>query len=576
MLYRLACDVLGVDHLAAVVEPGDETAASVGGRRAAGAGGQMARDVPLIASLPLVVFDDVDKMPAQVRQAFWPYLRGEVRQLTEGQTRRLRPVAAVTYNPRAGQDPDLLLPTGWARRSLLLDADYALAHRGELRQAVAGYYRPGNAGQRARDRLDLDALRPPAANLDGDGVAVLETVATMFVDPDRAWPSTGLELAALGRAALLGNDGPLRAAVATAVDYLMVASTVAGVVREDWPAYTAEIVRWEAQAGRRDIADLVAAYQSARSAQSSEARTRRLASQADSIDLVGARAELVAGLEQAELSIRNLPPACRARGKGTRAQLGELRRRAGNTKTAAALADIEALAAGPLGQAAYLRRAVDTEREQQRQQAATERAAADAARRQAIEQRRAAEQIRRATERQARAQASATLDQAVSVAKTLERMYGRTTTRPGENPLRELLAVPIPGGWRLLAYTPPAAEPPAAGPVRAVLRDLFVAPPDGRWSSTVDPRVSYPGTGSDCRALGQWGPASRAVLAPVLTHLHDTEDQLRAQLGRKPRARPAVAVALPPIGGLALAATPANRPAGRAASQSARPGAWAR
>ena len=116
-VYRLACELLAINPRTALVEPEDETAAAVGGRRTAARGGAVTRDVPVIATLPLVVFDDVDKMPAEVRQAFWPYLRGSVWQGTESQERALRPVAAVTYNPRPGRDPDTLLPPGWARRS---------------------------------------------------------------------------------------------------------------------------------------------------------------------------------------------------------------------------------------------------------------------------------------------------------------------------------------------------------------------------------------------------------------------------------------------------------------------------
>jgi hypothetical protein len=220
-----------------------------------------------------VLFDDVDKMPAAERQAFWPYLSGKVHHRGG---RQLRPTAAVTYNPRAAQNGSQLLPSGWARRSVRLAADYARSGRGELRRTIEAYYRPDNADQRGRDRLDLAALRPPVSCLDPDALHILESTASMLVDPEGAWPKTGLELAALGRLALLGDGDHIRATVHTVVDYLMVASTAPGLVRPDWPALTADVRKWEATTGRGDLADALSAYQAARAAQAAETRTRRL------------------------------------------------------------------------------------------------------------------------------------------------------------------------------------------------------------------------------------------------------------------------------------------------------------
>jgi hypothetical protein len=294
---------------------------------------------------------------------------------------------------------------------------------------------PDRPGRRAgQERLRLDSLAPPAVTLDPAAVAALEGCAAMFIDPERAWPKTGLELATLGRLALLGDGDHIRAAIMTAVDYLAVASTVPGLVREDWPAYCARILDWEAQAGRSDVAELLEAYEAGRREQLAAARSRRIVREVEDDALTRRRAALVALLDEsaATLDGRRIcqwPTARRVEAGSLRAVLVKLRSDASNAKTAAALADVEERARPHLVDVDELHRAVGAEH----QSVTVERERLALESRQAVEDRRRRQRDTKAIEAQRRAEQRAEEKAGRDMRRAIEAKLNRRCTRLDEN-----------------------------------------------------------------------------------------------------------------------------------------------
>lgn len=155
-------------------------------------------------------------------------------------------------------------------------------------------------------------------------------------------------------------------------------------------------------------------------------------------------------------------------------------------------------------------------RERARQQAQDERRDAAASARRARE----VEQARKKSVREARRR---NLAEVTGSAKSLERHYQRTTTRPGEQSAAILRDLGV------LYYAAPAAAPPPTGMMERVARAV-AGPPAGRWHVHGHPAVSF-----IHKELTRWGAGTRAAIRPVLADLHAREDQLRAELGRVPR-----------------------------------------
>lgn len=432
-VFVMVADLLGVDSLSVVVGPDDETATAVGGRRRSGPDGQVIRQAPRVAGLPLVVFDDVDKWPAANRRAVWPYLSGGARQYSEGQVRTLRPTTAVTYNPRAGQDPDRLLPTGWRRRSVLLDTDGVTAYRGEVRRALETYYRTPAAG---RPRLNLAALTPPADRLGQDAADVLETAGRCLADPGAAWPKTGLDLAAVGRLTLTGDGDQTRAAVLTAVDWLTVCSTVPGLVNQDWPSMCGALLSWEAQHGRREVADVLNAYQRGQREHRAAAARRRATRAVEADTLTASRGALSALIGETIATVdgrrtRRWSPARRIEAAGPRDVLVKLRGEVGQAKTAAALENIRQRARPHLEAIHTLCAAVDQDHADAEQAAQRKTLQARAnAQYQREEQRQQRQQQNAARHAQRQANAIRQAERKKITAK-----LNRTSTRNGEDVL---------------------------------------------------------------------------------------------------------------------------------------------
>lgn len=436
-VYRLSAEMLGIDPTEVTIGPDDETAASTTGRRS-NTGGTWERESPAAAGSPLIILDDIDKMTWDERKALWLFFREKTRQRTEGGTRVIRPTAAVTFNPISNRDPDTMLPTGWARRSVLLDADYARSERGDLRRSLEAYYRPGR--DHSRERLNLGSLVPPAIQLDDAALDVIESATHVFVDSDRAWPKTGLELAALGRLALLGDGDHIRASVVTLVDYITVCSTSPGVVADDWPARAHGFLEWEATAGRSEVRAAIDAYSAAADRAAAAARTRRIARAVESDDLTYDRSSVVARLGESiaaldSRKLRTWPLADRVRAKALRDVLVKLRTEAGNTKTAASLEAVRERARPRLGEADALvaaARQAQVDKEAEAAQLALES-------RRAVEARNQSRQEQKRNERAQRKHAAEQARRLTWYRKALESKRTRTSTRKNEDVLKWLV-----------------------------------------------------------------------------------------------------------------------------------------
>ncbi len=124
----------------------------------------------------------------------------------------------------------------------------------------------------------------------------------------------------------------------------------------------------------------------------------------------------------------------------------------------------------------------------------------------------------------------------VAEAEPLERLWRRTTTQPGENPLTALAARRV-DGRPIIQFRPDEAESR-----KGFLRQLAAARAAG-WGTWLiqGSAAAFRGTRQHCPELSKWGPNTRAVIAPVLAYLHQAEDQLCERLGRAPRSgRPAL------------------------------------
>ncbi len=542
---RVACHLLGLDPVDHTLLVPEQTEGSVRGRRELTAEGWSFSPAPA-TSLPLVIFDEFDKADESVRRAVFPYFHGEVDVSWEGRRFRYLPVPLIAANPARG-DRYGHLKDEYRRRSVVLDT-------GETRAAVPGLdenLRAFYDDERWRGLLRLDALAPPAAELPAGFRNMMSTLRHVLLPEgvDLFCGPRALELAALGRAGLLGADSDSAwadAVVATAHDYVACMESIAGLVEPSWPQQF-EALRDEISA-EVDLASLTAALDRRRSdikRNTAQAQSRRRAEQAEDLQLVRARAEFVDQMRSALESIdgRKVPEHHRAGAAGLRAQLSRLREDGTHVRSAARLSELQELARAPLSEALALRRLVDQEK------------AAELQRRQAEKDQ--ARQLRAAARRHPANRPSAeqrrgwatSLTLARDTAKPLERLYSRRSTRKGEDVLAELAGYRLPDGQPLLVYERPAPAPPPP-PNRSwgrrVLDNLAYQPPSGTWRSTLDPAVAYSGSNARCAALSEWGPPSREVLRPALVQLHAKEDELVRLLGRKARSgRPQVSPSSP-------------------------------
>jgi hypothetical protein len=302
---HIAARVLGLDPAQVVRLADAETEQSLWGRREQAPGGEW-QLIPAVAlSWPLLVLDELDKAPGDLRRSLSKLLQGEARVAGEGaQVLEIAPAVLVTMNcPPAQVRPE------YRRRAVMLDTAplrLLLASRLEI-PARRLLNEPGGL-----PRLTLAELRPPRFALPAPLLDELRQGlrAGLTADGYAAVTIPGLELATLGRAGLLGCS--LDAAVrGTVTDYLACAA------KGEWIENEAE----------------------------------RLA---DAGELVGARALIAQRLVDAERLIANVPPARRDYARGIRAMLADYRRRALESRTRASLLALTKAAKTPLDLAAGL------------------------------------------------------------------------------------------------------------------------------------------------------------------------------------------------------------------------------
>jgi hypothetical protein len=419
-----------------------------------------------------------------------------------------------------------MLRPEYRRRSVVLDTGYMRGRGSAIADMLTGYYRDSLPGA-----VQLAAACPPA-RLSDSGLGVLRCARDALTDAGREeFPGIeALELAALGRLALAGGDGHEAAAYATGLDYLLVTETVPGMVAEGWQLDLGAVRRWLGEDAAAPLTAAVAAARAGRRQASEHARARVAGRERQSDELTRARDTLAEALRLAVAQIEprrigSLTSTRKASAAGVRGVLGKLRGEVRACRSPGRLDELAARAAGPLADAQAIAAEARAElgrRDSARQEAARQRQADTRTARHA-------RQIEAARNKSVTAARSQALSEVTARARQLEQLYRRTSTKHGESPLAVLRDLDV----LYHAEPPPAPSPPGA--MRRALRAL--TPPDpGRLHVRGHPELSFPGS-----ALRQWGPQTRAAIAPVLAGLHASEDQLRAQLGRKPRQnRPAL------------------------------------
>jgi hypothetical protein len=527
---ELMCHLFGwAPEVHSVHVPG-ETRGSLLGRREETTEGWRWEPAPM-TRLPFVLLDEFDKADRPVQIQASNYLTGKTRQQFEGRVHELLPTPLLTANPPVSGGRYRDLRPEYRRRSVVLDTA-AMAGRGrELERLLTRFY----AETSPADRLSLDRLVPPA-RLDDSARAPLELVDIALTPAGREeFPGVrSLELAALGRCALLGPDAAQDlAAYATALDYLQVTESVPGQVDEHWAYDFSLSVRANLGA---DAEELVAALERGRAQQQQAAQAARTGRQSKvrvELEVLEGGAALAERCRQLRLALdgRKVPGERRPDAAALRRVLGIVGNRAALVSTAVSLREVQEQAADPLARAARLVDEVASARVQQVQDVRQES--------RNLRQDRAAVKIEQARARSAakarRDELRAWLDGVTGQAKPLEVLYKRTTTRAGENPLAGLVALRV-EGRHLLTFSETPREERGRG-LGGMLLGLAQARTTGTWQVR-DSRAAFPGTRTACPALASWGPATRAVLTPMLAGLYVIEDQIRAELGISARQRP--------------------------------------
>lgn len=432
-LAELVAAMFGLDRAATVVANSSSlTAGAVIGRRERGEDGWRFVPSPYVEQR-FVCFDELaDAEPAVVREVT-QLLYGEREVLVEGERVTVAPVTLACFNPPAGRR---VLTEGTWRRVLRLDTG-----------TVAGAL-PAGLGRRIGAFLagppapvDLHGLSWPALELPDRLRSVWDQVEAVLSDRGRAWHDLRVfDALVLGRAARCGHGaGEMDAdSFAVAVDVLCLAETVEGLVAHpDWRADVDTLrARLGGLPGGPEALAAVEARDAARVELDRLARQRHAAVEQVSVELVGARAELGERLTGAAKAITyGLVEGERPDGSRLRAQLRDLARRAGEARSLERLAELEALAAPVLADAAALaaavarrRRATQLEAEQAKRDAARARqATAEMARR-----RRQADQHAARQAKAAQAERRRQLDQ-------LDGLARRVRTGPDEDVVARLV-----------------------------------------------------------------------------------------------------------------------------------------
>lgn len=291
----IICRALGLDPSVHIRLTGSETERSLWGRREQVPGGGWAfRPAPPLG-YPLLVLDELDKAPAELRTATLKLLQGETRVAVEDGVAEVVPAVLVTTNA-----PPASLRAEYQRRAVVLDTTPLRPMLSDVDMAAAHILTPG-----VLPVLDMERLRPPSTALpEGDMRAMRSLLkATLTDDGWALCDLRGLELAALGRAAVWGTDLS-EAAIATVTDYLSTAWTVGEVM----PERLADLRR--ALATGTAPAQALEAGEAERAALEAGRRQAREAKDVATLELVGARAALAERFGNAAVElVRRVPKA---------------------------------------------------------------------------------------------------------------------------------------------------------------------------------------------------------------------------------------------------------------------------
>lgn len=464
-----------------------ETKGSLLGRRAQAAGGAMAFQPAAVLDLAFVCFDEFDKGDEPIRRAVWPFFQGELELVLEDALVISRPTPMLAANPpESGARLGQLRPE-YRRRSVVLDV---------------GTDPPAHLGRRLRElyavelrapAIDLARVTPPGETLPDAALAVLELIPRALTETGRKeFPGVdALELATLGRAALLGPDADLQvAAYAIGCAYLTCAETLPDRVAAGWQLDLHAIRDALGPETDLTVLERVFALQREASAQRERAaRARQVAQQQDDLALVRRRGELLETLRLELLALRagGIPREHRVQAAGLRAQLKQLTAQVRKSLSESNLDLLEQHARAVLRGATELcdgialeasRRADDAQLQRQANQRASAQAKRDAE---------ALRTARRQRERAGREQQR----QTTAWLRELKKRHRRKTTRAGEDVLAGLVELSVvrqqirehwvPDGVasavaRVLTFQQRPRPEPA--PTARTLRVPATAPPD--------------------------------------------------------------------------------------------------
>ncbi len=405
-------------------DPGDvvrllmlETPGSLLGRRIqTGAETWTTTPSPLLP-LSLVVLDEYDKSSPELRQAAFGYLAGASRYRSEDAVLTVNATTIITLN--AEDDPSRLLPDSYLRRAVVLDTTPLVGVMFDIDEVA-----------RVLSRASLPTidpnLVPPASELSEEARRGLRLLLQRCLTA-RGWGLVDVEAIsrlALGRWAVMPDD-PEAAVLGVAADYLLVSSTRPGLVQADWPA------RLEAVLGRAasPIAETLAVARARQASVGERAEEADRAQLDASLALAGTRERIIDALDHGLRSVargHELTDADRATIATARGKARLLRDAIGAARSLGALEDLD--------------RRLDQEVLVPLMTVAN---IVDARRGAAAEQRRAElDRHRREVDRRAaeRVQARAAEQAAKRRHAELQALYRRTTTRPGEDVLADLVA----------------------------------------------------------------------------------------------------------------------------------------
>jgi len=543
--------VFGLDRVAHTLWLPQQTPGSIFGRREAAEGGGRVFVPATWMERPFVLIEEADKAKPEVRSRVLAYFQGNVEVLEEGERLWLRPTPFLVANTSDHGDVVALVPGEYCRRSVVLDLHHVprsmLEDLGDRLEAF--YAREGPA------RLRLEDVRPPAERLEADARFVLvdRERGIRHVLTEHGWQQCdrlGLEVMALGRAALLGlkaGDDLRAATLETAIDYLTVAETMPG---EALAGFSLDIAAWRASVRNAEGLDELERHMAELGAQRTQAaaelQARRTVRQVEEVELIEARGRLSEQLRLAEFDIRQVPGDLRPEAAGIRDALRKLRERIDNTKRAGSLEELRALAGPPLARAAAIRARLETQKaeaDRLKETVANEERSAREERKRQERQATADRSAHASHRKQQKARASQQLADVRALARKLEALYARRSTKPGESPWKVLAQIEMPGGHRVLIFDPPPPYrvPQGLGWWDRKKWEFNNPPPSGHWCSPHDSSVVFAGSPSSCARLASWGADTQRVLEPAIVGLHRVEDQLIPVAMAKPRSRPVFA-----------------------------------